>query len=134
MLSYLEVFGLKKEFNKDELKQSLIKKIKHLNQTDLEQIDKKFYAYQLKQLYNRAKRDLEGNNQMLMIPKYPLFDNIFDRLSASNKVNGFSKSIRSQTIDGKTVVDEKISHTKDGKTNHTSKSYQIDRNGKITNL
>jgi hypothetical protein len=144
---YRELFNLKENFTKDELKASFIQKIKYINNLNIPQIDKKLLTQQYYNQYNLAKNYLYKNinpfnNLMIsnMIPNMMPFESISNHLSSltpesNTNTQMYSKSYSYHSIqnpDGTRTVIESNNNYNNGKNDKKINSYKIDSKGNKT--
>lgn len=149
-----ELFGLKDNYTKEELKKAFLNKIYNVDKLNISNTEKKILMQNYYIQYKKAKANLiNSNNNQMFISFNPIgiFNNIekqqqrffneFDNLlnivgnSTSNpnpSTKHFSSSYIQQkklNLDGTTTIIETSSKNIDGKIDKKTDSYKIDKNG-----
>ncbi len=153
-VNFFELFGLKKNFTKEELKNGLMAKINMIEKLGITPIDKKFLLEQYYEQYNLAKSYLAKSypikNQLMITPEehfssihnsYNHMIRQFQQLNTSFtdlenkpdvKSNVFTQSYSYQSVlnpDGTRTVLESKNKVDNGKSDRKTNSYIIDSQG-----
>ena len=153
MVNYLDYFGVKSDYTKDELKKAYISKLEHISKLDISSTDKTFFIEQTHNLYRKAKSDYYEKNNITfpsyinsysnMLGSLKRFDNFMnkffeeDNFKYDNNFKSYSsyKSYNEKLNDdnSKTIV-ETVHTNKDGIEEKYTNSYKKYPDGRIEKI
>lgn len=148
-VNFFELFELKKNFTKEELKNGLMRKINMIEKLSVSHIDKKFLLEQYYEQYNMAKNYLTTHQLMItpeehfssinqgynkMIKQFQQLNTRFVDLENKPNIesNVFAQSYSYQSKlnpDGSRIVLESKNKVDNGKSDRKTNSYIIDSQG-----
>ncbi len=137
-VNFKELFGLKDNYNKEELKQAFIKKVTRIDKMDIEPAEKELLLREYQKQYHRAKDYLAYNNNfsgftgltdLTIRPTNPNFSGIFNPIEYFNNItkqhNKFFKQFDNfiDDVSGRPNISEKNNfQTKSFGTSYSMKS------------
>ncbi len=150
-VNFIELFGLKSNYTKEELKSALMKKIDTVEKLNIPPIDKKFLLEQYYDQYNLAKHHLDITGQSILFNPQKYFEQISKQHSemlkqfnsiqrqmtipeSSGSSSPLTNSVYSKAYsyqsslnpDGSRTVVESSNNFANGKSDKKTKSYIID--------
>ena len=117
-IGFKSLFQLKNNFTKEELKSAFLRKVQEVkDNTNLTEIDKKFWLEQLIKLYNDGKNELSGNNSLMLPFSNDIFNNNFFNFNDIysnhvNQMNNMISSFKNLDVNDKNITNNSMGHYK----------------------